>query len=81
MKIQNPNKSKTVQLQGIGKVDGKFGSEIEIGDELMWNFGYTSIVKAIAKETKSFITFIITSTHSGEDHERRIKKDRLVAIA
>ena len=81
MKIQNPNKPKTVQLQGIGKVEGKFGNEIKIGDELMWNFGYTSIVKSILKETKSFITFLITSTNDGNDYERRIKKDRLVAIA
>lgn len=68
----------TTHIQGIGEVNAKLGQDIKIGDVLVWNYGYTSTVKGIASETKSFITFILVSK-SGIS-ERRMKKSAEFAV-
>jgi hypothetical protein len=69
----------TTHLQGLGSQNAKPAREIKIGDTLIWNFGCTSKVIGILKETKTQI-IIKTQTDSGE-YERRLGKDRLVAVA
>lgn len=69
----------TVQLQGIGRFQAKKGSEIRVGDTLVWNYGGTSIVQEIVKETAAFIT-IIERYDGDKTYERRIGKNRLVAF-
>lgn len=73
--------TKTVQLQSVGHVAAKPAKEFKVGDFMAWNFGFTSEVVGIAKETKAFIVFELKSTSDGITRERRLKKDRLVAIA
>ena len=53
---------------------------IEIcNDKLMWNYGVTSIVIAIVNETKSQI--VIEEQYESGTYQRRLGKNRLVAIA
>lgn len=67
-----------IQLQGIGLVKAKEAGEFKIGDVMVWNYGATSVIKGIAKETKAFITYITES--KGETYERKLKKSRLVGF-
>ena len=73
----------TIHLQGVGRVEAKPAKEFKIGESFMWNYGSTSEIKRIVKETSSYITFEIEyEAYSGkmELGERRLKKDRLVGI-
>lgn len=70
---------KTVHLLGYGRADAKMGNEFKIGEKMLWNYGSKSLITGILKETKSFITFILLCS-DGIKYERRIKKDRLIAI-
>jgi len=85
MKIQinTANKDTKVDnatwLQGLGHALGKKAEDIKIGDVLVWNYGATSKVIGFVKETAKFITVEI-ECKSGV-FERRLKKDRIVAIA
>lgn len=70
---------KTIRLQSVGHVKAAPASEIKVGSVLMWNFGYTSTVEEIVKETAK--TIVIKETYeSGKTFERRLLKTRLVAI-
>ena len=69
----------TTHLQGIGDVKAKPAGEIALGDRLMWNYGATSTVTAIVKETAQQIT-IEEKCESGT-YQRRMGKSRLVALA
>jgi hypothetical protein len=68
----------TTHLQGIGSVKAKPAGEFKIGERMMWNYGGKTEVTGILSETKAFITFELTDEHGV--WERRLKKDRMVAI-
>jgi hypothetical protein len=70
-----------IQIQSVGRVQAKPAIEFSIGDKMVWNFGYTSEVVRVVKETKSQIIYELKSTDSGNIHERRFGKQRLVAFA
>ena len=70
---------KTIHLQGIGKRQASFASEIKIGDTLIWNFGETENVLSIDKETTSTIWVLLQSI-TGETRIIKMLKSRLVAI-
>ena len=72
-------KTMITNLQGIGSVNAKPAGEIKLNDKLMWNYGATSIVIAIVKETKSQI--VIEEQYESGTYQRRLGKNRLVAIA
>jgi len=70
-----------LQLQGIGSVPAKQAGEIKIGDTLIWNYGYKSMVKNVT-ETKTKKSIIVTILEDdGNIYERRMTKTRLVGIA
>lgn len=69
----------TIHLQGYGRAAAKKGSEFKIGEKMLWNYGSKSLITGIKKETKKFIIFLLKCS-DGIIYERRIKKDRLVAI-
>jgi hypothetical protein len=77
--MSNTN-TQTVQLQSVGHVAAKPAKDFKVGEFMAWNFGYASEVLEIVKETKSFITFKLSSTESDYVGERRLGKNRLVAI-
>lgn len=72
----------TVQLQSVGHVVGTVASELKIGDTMVWNWGGTSTIKKLLKETNCFLTFQTEAENMNgvlELYERRLKKTRLVA--
>lgn len=68
----------TIQLQGIGKVKGTPASDIKVGNTLKWNFGTTSIVTKIIKETPKSIW--IEENINDKLYQRQFLKTRLVCI-
>jgi hypothetical protein len=70
----------SIQLQGIGRFQAKTGAEIRVGDTLVWNYGGTSVVEAIVRETASFV--VILERYDGDKtYQRKIGKNRLVAFS
>ena len=74
----NNNMEKTIHLIGHGKQQAKMASEINIGDNLMWNYGTTSKVVGIENKTDKMIS-IVEEYMDGKRYIRRLRKDRLVA--
>jgi hypothetical protein len=70
----------TIHLQSIGRIKGIEAGKLKSGDVTVWNFGYTSTVIEVVKETAKTIIFKMRSDDSGNIHERRFKKDRVVGI-
>jgi len=68
-----------IQLQGIGRKQATKAENIKVGNTLIWNFGETSKVTAILKETEKQIV-IEEEYKSGKRYERRLGKNRLIAI-
>lgn len=66
----------SMRLQGIGIVLGVPASEIKEGDFLVWNFGHTSEVTKILKETAKTVTLEVIE--SGKKYERKLTKTRIV---
>ena len=78
--VQN---SKTTYLQGIASyVYGTPASELKEGSTIIWNDGFPSKVKAIIRETPSFIWIVEEyKDWNGTKgaYERKLKKNRIVA--
>jgi hypothetical protein len=70
----------SMRLQSIGVVLGTPAKEIKVGDTLMWNFGSTSEVVEIVKETAKTIVVKTKPEDSDKVYERRFNKSRLVCI-
>jgi len=68
----------SIQLQAIGLVNGTPAGEIKVGTTLLWNFGSTSIVKEITKETQKSVWFL-TQNENGNFYNRRFLKTRVIA--
>ena len=68
-----------IQLIGYGWVDAHQAKDIKQGDTLMWNYGVTSVVESIEKETPKQIV-IKERYQSGKSYTRRMGKERLVCI-
>jgi hypothetical protein len=74
-------KSSTTWLQGVGAVFGKPAGELRPGDVVAWNFGHTSHVSAVIKETAATITVeFAADEHYAQTHQRTFKKGRVVAV-
>lgn len=75
------NNMAKIQLQGIGKVEAKKVNELNIGDVIMWNFGYTStVVDLIPTKSGKSIKCMLRSNQDGVIRDRTMRSDRLVAI-
>lgn len=66
---------KFTHLQGIGKHPAIEAKDLQIGMTMVWNFGYTSVVKAI-EFSKTGKTLTVTS----DKGTRKITATRLVAV-
>lgn len=60
-------------------VDAKPAKEVKKGDTLVWNYGTTSVVESIVKETATQIV-IEERYDSGKSYTRRMGKERLVGV-
>lgn len=71
---------KKIHLQGIGMQPAITASEVAVGAVLLWNYGATSVVVEITKETAKSIV-IKERCGNGKIYQRRMLKSRLVGIA
>lgn len=68
-----------VHLQGIGEYPAKKARELKTGDIMVWNYGSTSTMAGIIKETATQLV-IKTIGSNGKENQRRIGKETLVAV-
>lgn len=82
MKYQLVNEShpRAMRLIQVGLVVGTPANEIKAGDLLMWNYGHTSQVNSIIKETAKTLIISVTETKSQKIFERKLHKSRLVCL-
>ena len=71
--------TQSIQLQHIGKVEAIQAGDLKAGMQMMWNFGHTSTVVAIEKETAKSIWITEKINQSDFTITRRFTKTRLVA--
>jgi hypothetical protein len=69
----------TVQIQSVGRCNGKPAGQLQAGDTTIWNFGYTATFLGFVKETKAQVIAQFASK-DGSTWEKRMGKDRLVAV-
>lgn len=70
------------KLDSIGEVNAYKVENIQKGDILLWNYGYTSKVKSIeASSSGKSYTVTTVSSETGEEYRRTMRKGRLLAIA
>lgn len=74
---------KKIHLQGMyGMQNAIEVKNLKVGDIVIWNFGFKSRVIEIVKETKSQrIVKLEPVDYNGKIHDRRMGKERLVAVA
>lgn len=70
----------TIKLQSIGTQKGVEAGELKAGDITLWNFGFTATVLEIVKETAKTVVLKCVSDDTGNIHERRFKKTRIVGV-
>lgn len=68
-----------IWLQQVGYKPAVKAETLKVGDVLMWNCGYTSTITKIIKVSAKSILFETKSDDSGNIHQRRLSKNRLVA--
>lgn len=68
----------TIHLQGIGKRKAKHAKDLQIGEIILWNYGETSVFKGFSKITDKQV--IIITEVNGNNYERRLSKNRMIAI-
>lgn len=68
-----------IWLQSYGWAAAKPAGEFKVGDCMLWNFGYSSEIIAVNKETAKTIEFI--ELCEGKEYKRTFKKERWVAIS
>lgn len=72
-----------IKLQGIyGKRKAKAVKELNKGDVIMWNYGYTSeVVDVVFSKTGKTATVMLKSNSDGIVRDRKMGANTLVAIA
>lgn len=67
-----------VHLQYVGEVEAKPAQDFVIGEKMMWNYGCTTEIVSKKEVSSCYLMFGIIE--NGKHYERKLKKDRLVAI-
>ena len=72
-----------MKLQGVpGEQKAKAVKNLQIGDTIKWNYGYTSVVvDLIPSKTGKTIECFLKSNSDGNIRSRKMGAERLVAIA
>lgn len=71
--------TQSIHLQGIGRVPAAPAHQLKVGDQLMYNYGGVYQITKIEDASPKFFRIFEVSTETGEEHNSRVKKDRLVA--
>lgn len=69
-----------VNLQGIGKRPAKRVTDIQIGDVIIWNFGYKSTVKGIEVSKTGRTYHLTVISDSGREFRNLYYSNRLLAV-
>ena len=70
---------KTIHLQFIGKLQAKPAKEIKLNDAIIYNYGETSKVLSIIRETNKSIWFQLLSDR-GKTYTKQYNKNTLLAF-
>jgi hypothetical protein len=70
----------TVHLQGLGTFPGIAAGELKIGQTVVWNFGYESLVSAVEPCGAKSVKVTLFERKSQMVSTRRFLKSRLVAV-
>lgn len=70
----------TTHLQGVGRVPAKTANDLQVGDIIIYNFGYRSTVCGITAKGKTQLV-VHTASHDGGFYTSVINRSRLVAVA
>ena len=68
-----------IWLQHVGYKPAVKAETLKVGDVLMWNWGYTSTITNIIKVSAKSKKKKKKSDDSGNIHQKKISKNRLVA--
>ena len=71
---------RTVTLIGYGIAPAKPAGDLQIGDVVVWNYGYKSTVVSIAPRGKTQVTVEFHSHHSDACTPRVMGRTRLVGM-
>lgn len=71
--------STTIHLQGIGSHPSKAAGNVQVGDVLVWNYGYKSEVTSVTRTSPQFVAVMLLDWRSGSSDIRRLKLTRQVA--
>lgn len=69
----------TVHLQSVGRVPAAPAHQLKVGDQMMYNHGGVFQITRIDDISPKFFRIFEVSAETGEEHNRRVKKDSLVA--
>lgn len=69
-------------IQGIGDMPARRVRNLEPGDILLWNYGYTSVVQSITPIGSSgkMATIVTINSDTGKEYTRRVKLDTKFAV-
>lgn len=70
----------TTHLQGVGRVPAIAANDLQIGDTIIYNFGYRSTVCGITAKGKTQLV-VHTVAHNGGFYQSVMNRTRLVAVA
>lgn len=69
----------TIHLQGVGRVPAVEATDLQVGDQLMYNSGSVSQNTQIVDASPKFFKIHEVSAETGEEYTRKVKKTTLVA--
>jgi hypothetical protein len=79
--MATPEQPKKIRIQAVGWLPAIEASELEVGDQRIYNFGSTHQITKIEEASPKFLTITSVSTETGEEYTSRVKKTSLVARA
>ncbi len=77
--LESPRSVSTIHLIAIGDVEAIPAAELRAGMRVMWNYGYTSDVVAIAPKGRDSLSVTLRSNRTGDETQGTFRKGTFVA--
>lgn len=77
---QLDKRTRTLHLQGIGRVNAKPAIELEPGDVTIWNYGYTYIVESVDVHVSGKTLSVTMHDAEGREWRRSFARARMVGV-
>lgn len=71
----------SVHLQGLGRTPAKPARDFRVGERIMWNYGYVSLIESIVPSASGKTLVMGLRKGNGQLNSRRVGADRLLALA